>query len=196
MQNYQVLVASNDLKHCNIIGWALKDGGLAVSVVYNIDAASAELRRNHYDLVLAELELEQKSDFRLLCESKRRDPETIVILLGCNGATRQDIESLPFEADDYILQECSVPMLWKRVSNCLERMELKRKDARCRVSRKRLIDVSREISELQNGEYGEISQAVQARLYGIQEGINQLITGAEIQLGVADRGLAEQHRIQ
>jgi hypothetical protein len=77
-------------------------------------------------------------------------------------------------------------MLWKRVSNCLERMELKRKDAHCRVSRKRLIDLNRELSGLQNGEYGEISQAVKARLYSIQEGINQLIDGAETLLRVAD----------
>lgn len=191
MQNYQVLVASNDPKHCNIIGWALKDGGLAVSMANSIEAAFAEVRRHRYDLVLAELALEQDSHYKLLCETKRRDAETIVILLGCNGATRQDIESLPFEADDYILQECSVPMLWKRVSNCLERMELKRKDAHCRVSRKRLIDLSRELSELQNGEYGELGQAVKARLFSIQDGINELIDGAETLLRVSDPDAAE-----
>jgi len=186
MQNYEVLVASNDPKHCNIIGWALKDGGLEVNIAHDIDAAYAEVHRHRYDLILAELALEQDSHYKLLCEAKRRDPETLVILLGCSGATKGDIESLPFEADDYILQECSVAMLWKRVSNCLERMELKRKDAHCRVSRKRLIDLNRELSELQNGEYGELDQAVKARLYSIQDGINQLIDGAETLLKVAD----------
>jgi DNA-binding response OmpR family regulator len=195
MQNYQVLVASNDPKHCNIIGWALKDGGLVVSIADNIDAAYAEVNRHRYDLILAELALEQDSHYKLLCEAKRRDPETIVILLGCNGSTRGDIESLPFEADDYILQECSVAMLWKRVSNCLERMELKRKDAHCRVSRKLLINLSRELSELQNGEYGELGQAVRARLYSIQDGINQLIDGAETLLRVADPDVVDR-RVQ
>jgi len=192
MQNYQVLVASNDPKHCNIIGWALKDGGLAVHIVDDIDAASVEVNRYRYDLILAELALEQDSHYKLLCEAKRRDPETLVILLGCSDATRCDIESLPFEADDYILQECSIAMLWKRVSNCLERMELKRKDALCRVSRKRLIDLNRELAELQNGEYGEMDQAVKARLYSIQDGINQLIDGAETQLRIADPDVVDR----
>lgn len=186
MQNYEVLVASNNPKHCNIIGWALKDGGLAVNIAETIDAAYAEVNRHRYDLIMAELSLEKDSHYKLLCEAKRRDPETIVILLGCDGATRNDIESLPFEADDYILQECSVSMLWKRVSNCLERMELKRKDAHCRVSRKRLIDLSRELDELQNGAYGELDQAVKARLYSIQDGISQLIDGADTLLRVSN----------
>ena len=192
MQNHRVLVVSNDPKHCNIIGWALKDGGLSVDVKESVEAACTEVNRQHYDLVLAELGLERESKFRLLCTAKRRDTETLVILLGCNGDTRYDIESLPFEADDYILQECTVSMLWKRVSNCLERMELKRKDAHCRVSRKRLMDLNQEIRELIDGEYGELAHAVKARLYGIQDRIGLLIAGADTLLSVSDPGATEE----
>ena len=179
MHSYKILLTYNDPLTLQTIGWALKDRGCDVISAPSLDQGIAVLRNRHFDVVLAELATNPKGGLSVLKEAKKVDPDTIVILLGNHGARECDMEKLPQEADEYVFPPCRIAKVWKRVTNCLERLELKRRHAQNRLARQRLVSLAEELERLGQGTYGEIGNSMSEKLAAMRETVKDLITQAD-----------------
>jgi DNA-binding NtrC family response regulator len=108
------------------IGWALEDKGYNVSAVPSIQAALEVLAKKDFDLILIDLDFHKTNGIDLVHKARKLNPETMVIILCCKEDVTYSHDTLRIDADDYIFKPCSKAKLWKRVANCLERLELKR----------------------------------------------------------------------
>jgi DNA-binding NtrC family response regulator len=127
MRRYNVLLAYDDPHMLKVVGRTLEDRGLDVTTASSGDEAIGLLAQGNFDLVLTDLVMNPASGATVLRKAKEINPGTMVILLGCREGLTYDQEALPPEADEYVFTPCSMAKLWKRVSNCLERLELRRK---------------------------------------------------------------------
>lgn len=199
MTVYKVLVCNDDTSLLKMIEWSLKDRGYAVMTVTREQDAIAALHRNHFDVVLTDMEERTVTGHSVLQEAKRVDPETIVILLGCRSGQDYDASSLDSAADEYVLMPCGAARIWKSVSSCLERMELRRRDAHCRESRRELIGLAGELKRVCNGENGVIDGIAAAVLSDALRKIDALIGHADNELSAskalyAGKGMSSNHR--
>jgi len=185
MTVYKVLVCNNDTSLLKMIGWSLKDRGYAVMTVTQEQDAIAALHRNHFDVVLTDMEEGPMTEYSVLKEAKREDPETIVILLGCRSGQAYDTESITSAADEYVLMPCGAARIWKSVSSCLERMELRRRDARCRESRRELNSLAGELKRVRDGEKGVVDGVAAAALSEALRKIDALISHADTELSAS-----------
>ncbi|MGD9041598.1 MAG: response regulator, partial [Desulfobacteraceae bacterium] len=108
------------------IGWALEDKGYDVVRVSSGKAALKVLARNDFDLILIDLDLHVTNGIDLVHKAKQLNPETQVIILCCKEDVTYSHDTLRMDADEYIFKPCSKAKVWKRVGNCLERLQLKR----------------------------------------------------------------------
>jgi DNA-binding NtrC family response regulator len=180
--NYDILLNYSDTGVLRMLEWALKDHGLTVTSVHHADEAIEALGRRHYDVVLTDFDTDTQQGMKVLERAKIRDPETVVIMIGCREPHHYDQEDLPAEADEFVFTPCGAPKLWKRVSGCLERLELRRRDAHCRDSRRQLVALAGEMKRLRDGEYGAIDGVATAKLTNLLQAVDTLISEASGQL--------------
>ena len=126
MKKYDILLGYDDPRMLKAIGWALEEKGYHVTKVTSAKAVLDALAKKDFDLVLIDLDLHKTDDIDVLQKAKQVNPETMVIILCCKDDVTYSHDALRVDADDYIFRPCSKAKLWKRVANCLERMELKR----------------------------------------------------------------------
>ena len=84
MNTYDILLNNSDAGVSRMIEWALKDRGLDVTTVHDSNDAIHALHNRHFDVVLTDIDKNQDDGIAVLKEAKNIDPETIVILLGCD----------------------------------------------------------------------------------------------------------------
>ncbi|MGD9076034.1 MAG: response regulator [Desulfobacteraceae bacterium] len=126
MQAFNILLGYNDPRVLLPIGWALEDKGYNVTRVPSSEAVLEVMAKKDFDLILIDLDLHKTNGIDLVHKAKQLNPETMVIILCCKEDIDYSHDTLRMDADDYIFKPCSRAKLWKRVSNCLERLELKR----------------------------------------------------------------------
>jgi len=126
VQTFNILLCYDDPRMLLPIGWAFEDKGYNVIKVLNGEAALEVLGKKDFDLILIDLDLHETNGIDLLHKAKQLNPETMVIILCCKEDVTYSHDTLRMEADDYIFKPCSKAKLWKRVNNCLERLQLKR----------------------------------------------------------------------
>lgn len=185
MTVYKVLVCNEDTSLLKMIEWSLKDRGYAVMTVTREQDAITALHRNHFDVVLTDMEENPMAEHSVLKEAKHMDPEIIVILLGCRSEHDYDQGNYASAADEYVLMPCGAAKIWKSVSSCLERMELRRRDARCRESRRQLIDLTAELKRLRNGDIGVLDGVATATLTEALQAIDTMIRHTDNELSVS-----------
>ena len=130
MQQFDILLAYDDPHMLRVIGWTLQDKGCSVTRVSTGTAAVQLLERRSFDAVLIDLALDIASGFTVMRKAKELDPDVMVIILACKEEVTDEHEAILMEADEFVLKPCGMPKLWRRVSSCLERLELKRKLSR------------------------------------------------------------------
>ena len=199
MKKYDILLGYDDPQMLEAIGWALEEEGYNVTRVSRTQAVLEALTKNVFDLVLIDFDLHKTDDIDVLHKVKELNPETIVIMLCCKDDVTYSHDALRVEADDYIFKPCSKAKLWKRLANCLERMELKRSNAPLKphgtalnehvlnILRTTLEEIkspltlTEEILELVNwGAYGTMDEKVRNKLdevYKIVTGLNSTVEG-------------------
>jgi len=165
----------DDPQMLDIIGWSLKDRGYDVTTTSNAADATEQLNEHHYDVVLTQLVGNPEDGITVLTQAKKIDPETIVILLGGKEVEKFNCEELPQEADEFVFTPCGIPKLWKRIQNCLEKLDLKRRDAHCMASRKYLVGLAKEMKLTTEGAYGQMDSQVSAALTRQLETVYELI---------------------
>lgn len=187
MNTYDILLNNSDTGVLRTIEWALKDRGLEVTAVNEATAAIRALHKHHYDVVLTDIDANPEEGFAILKEAKKIDPETIVILLGCQDPSAFDLEGLPAEADEVVFAPCGTPKLWKRLSSCLERMELRRRDAHCRDGRRHLLSLATEMKQLRDGAFGKMDGSATAKVSALLNSIEEMISDTDEHLAASSK---------
>lgn len=199
MKKYDILLGYDDPQMLEAIGWALEEEGYNVTRVSSTQAVLEASTKKAFDLVLVDFDLHKTDDIDVLHKVKELNPETIVIMLCCKDDVTYSHDALRAEADDYIFKPCSKAKLWKRVANCLERVELKRSNALLephgtalnehvlnilRTTMEEIkspLALTEEILELVNwGAYGRMDEKVRTKLdevYKIIKGLNSTVEG-------------------
>ena len=65
--------------------------------------------------------------FQVLKAAKRKDPQTMVIILTGYADLRSSVDALRLGADDFLQKPCDVDELLFRISNCFSKQDLQRK---------------------------------------------------------------------
>ena len=126
MQEFNILLGYDDPCMLLPIGWALEDKGYNVTTAPSSEAVLEVLAKKDFDLILTDLDLHKANGIDPVHKIKQLNPETMVIILCCKEDVTYSHDTLRMDADDYIFKPSSRAKLWKRVCNCLERLELKR----------------------------------------------------------------------
>ncbi len=175
MDKCDILLTHDDPQMLDIISWSLKDRGYDVATASSATDATKRLKEHHFDVVLTQLTANPEDGATVLKQAKQVDPETIVIMLGGKEIEKYNCEKLPQEADEYVFTPCGIPKLWKRVQNCLEKLDLKRRDAHCMASRKYLVELAKQMKLTTEGTYGSMDPGVAAALAQQLETVYELI---------------------
>jgi len=198
-EKFEVLLACDNPHILNNIVYILEEKGCEVKTVSSGHEAIELVCKDPFDVVMTDLHISLKDRNTILKKSKELNPETIVILLGSSDDIQSNHDTLSFEADDYVFSPSGMQMVWKRVENCLERLELKKKDNHAkelirkfkekitRISecvskdiRSELLSVAEKIELLRQGDAGKIDETAAENLTEILKTVNDLIkeTGA------------------
>jgi len=127
MENYEILLVDDDPFILQSIGPALEKDGYSVATAENGEKAIEMIREKDFDLVLTDLVMDPIDGIGVLKKAKEANPETMVIILTGFGDLISAIEALRLNADDYLLKPCEPEELSFRISNCLEKLQLKRR---------------------------------------------------------------------
>lgn len=127
MENYEILLVDDDPFILQSIGLALEKDGYAVATAENGEKAIELIREKDFDLVLTDLVMDPIDGIGVLKKAKEANPETMVIILTGFGDLISAIEALRLDADDYLMKPCEPEELSFRMTNCLEKLQLKRR---------------------------------------------------------------------
>jgi len=193
-ERFEVLLACDNPRMLKNIVCILGEKECEVKTVSSGREAIDLVCKKPFDVVLTDLLMSPTDRNTVLKKAKEINPETIVILLGSGEDIQYDHDTLSFGADDYVFSPSGMQMIWKRVENCLERLELKRKDSHAkelirkfkkkisRISecvskdiRGELLSIAEKIELLRRGAYGKIDKTAAEHLKGILETVNDLI---------------------
>ena len=127
MRKYSILLVDDDPIIIKGTGSDLEEKGYEVTTANSGEKAIELLENTTFDLVITDLIMGSIDGIGVLKRAKEISPETMVIILTGFGNMTSAIEALRSGADDYILKPCESEEMYFRVSNCLEKLELKRK---------------------------------------------------------------------
>jgi DNA-binding NtrC family response regulator len=114
----------------------LSDEGYKLTKATSGEGAIEALEKQHFDMVITDINMGTVSGFKVLKRAKELHPETKVIVTTGNPDLQYAIEALRLHADDYILKPYSIHWLVKRVADCFKHFENRKKTdcQRCAVN--------------------------------------------------------------
>ena len=127
MKSKAILLVDDEALILESLGRDLKIEGYGITTAENGERAIAIMKNKQFDLVITDLMMEGLDGIKVLKQAKKIDPVLPVIILTGYGDLTSAIDALRLGADDYLLKPCDIDELLFRISNCLEKQEIKRK---------------------------------------------------------------------
>ena len=127
MEHHSILLVDDDVIITTAIGANLEEEGYEVTTANSGEEAIKLLHDGSFDLVITDLMMTPMDGIEVLKETKKIDPDIMVIVLTGFGDMTSAIRALQLNADDYMLKPCEMEEMFFRVSRCLKKMEFKRK---------------------------------------------------------------------
>ncbi len=124
MAKYEILLLGDGSHLFRTIAWVLEYKGYAVRAAASPEAALEALVRKNYDLVIAKLTTAEVDGVEVLKRAKNLNPGVKIMVVSGNHEVTFPREAYQIEVDDYILMPVSPTELWRRVSQCLENLEI------------------------------------------------------------------------
>jgi len=124
MATYEILLLGDGSHLFRTIAWVLEYKGYKVRAAASPEAALEALVKKNYDLVLAKLNMGELDGIEVLKRAKRLNPEVKVMVVSGNHEVTFPREAYQIEVDDYLLMPVSPTELWRRVSHCLESLDI------------------------------------------------------------------------
>ncbi len=97
-----ILVVDDDSTFCLMLTTFLGKHGYSVSGAFSFDEALRAMQNNNFDVVLTDFRLPEKSGLDVLSEAKRRNLNTVVIIMTGYGDIRMAVKAIKQGAYDYV----------------------------------------------------------------------------------------------
>ncbi len=123
---YSILLVDDEISILRSIKLSLTKRGYKVDTANNGEQAVEMLGKAPYDLVISDLLMPGISGMEVLKETKKTNPDTIVIILTAHGTTDSLINAKRNGVTDYILKPVVSADLHFRISTCLEKQGLQK----------------------------------------------------------------------
>ena len=138
----QVLLVDHDGVNRYTTSKALKRVGYIVAEASYADQALDLLERQHFDVVLTEIQLPEFDGIELLRRIKAQAPDAVVVLITGDPSVETAVQALRYGAHDYLVKPCSSDDI---------RLSIDRGIARAKIlmRRRRMLDaIERNVFEL------------------------------------------------
>ncbi|RKY86949.1 hypothetical protein DRQ09_05295 [candidate division KSB1 bacterium] len=122
--NENILIVEDDVQVLMSFERILKKDGYNITAVDSGNKALNFLKKQKYDLVLADIIMKGIDGLQILEETKKISPETAVILVTGYSSMETVIDALRKGAVDYILKPCDEEELRLRIKKALDRQKL------------------------------------------------------------------------
>jgi signal transduction histidine kinase len=200
MAKYEILLLGDGSHPFRTIAWVLEYKGYSVRAAASPEAALEALVKKNYDLVVAKLSMSERDGVEVLKRAKRLNPEVKIMVVSGNHEVTFPPEAYQIEVDDYILMPVTPTELWRRVSSCLESLEivdlapvelsaapvaavndrvLDRLMMMFHDLRGSMVSNSASLKLLLRGKFGRIDTTAQAKLREVSDNVNKLISLTE-----------------
>ncbi|MBW1676331.1 MAG: response regulator [Deltaproteobacteria bacterium] len=128
MKKNKILFVDDDPKILTVIASVLEHRGYHVTTASGGEAAIDALCMKDFDLVITDLNMPEIDGIAVVKKAKELNRDRGVMILTGSHDAALITEALRVGADDYVLKPCKMTELWRRVDNCLERSEVRRKE--------------------------------------------------------------------
>ncbi len=157
MRRKKVLLVENDSNDQSTISEILVESGHHVSIAGDGPSVLEKIVRDHYDLVITELNLPQMNGIDLLKRIKEVNESIPVILISANARVKEAVEAMKLGAYDFILKPLTVEIIEiivSQISNNLTVTDKDRPEARFTIitenrEMNRLLKEARDIANSQ-----------------------------------------------
>ena len=126
--NYSILLVDDNPHILELNHEVLSEEGYQLTKARSGESAIEALERQHFDMVITDINMGAVNGIKVLKKAKELNPETMVIVTTGNIDIQYAIEALRLHADDYILKPFRIYHLRKRVSDCFTQFENKKKN--------------------------------------------------------------------
>jgi DNA-binding NtrC family response regulator len=120
-----LLVVEDDPIMATSLDRTFRHYGYTITVAETVEEASRRLETEIYDLVLADLRLNNGSGLEVLTACKRLQPDTEVIIMTAFGTVETAVQAIQSGASDYITKPFKNQELLFKVERAMERIGLK-----------------------------------------------------------------------
>ena len=127
-----ILVADPDQGECRRVEAVLRERGHRSTAVLDISAALRALRRQTFDVLVADVDLPGTSADEILRRVGRDSPETDVIFIAAAGSISEAVRAVKAGATDYLARPLDVELLALALARIGERIGLERQLAGAR----------------------------------------------------------------
>ena len=205
MAKYEILLLGDGSHLFRTMAWVLEYKGYAVRTAIGPETALEALVKKNYDLVIAKLSMAEADGVDLLKRARRLNPEVKIMVVSGNHEVTFPQEAYEIEVDDYILMPISPTELWRRVSQCLESLEivdlvparlnpvktaaevneqvLDRLMMMFHDLRGSMVSTSASLKLLVRGRYGEMGENALGKLHEVSDNVDKLILLTEEFMG-------------
>jgi DNA-binding NarL/FixJ family response regulator len=88
------------------------------------------LQKDHYDLIISDIMMDDMTGIELLKKSKERYPEILILLMTGYANLDTAIEAVRLGASDYLVKPCSKKTILSSIARCLENITETKKQKR------------------------------------------------------------------
>lgn len=129
MKQHGILLVDDEQLIVDSLARELTCDASHLTVARALGGAEAIDRINNgcFDLVVTDLQMPQTDGFEVLKAAKRKDAQTMVIILTGYADLGAAIAALRLGADDFLQKPCDPDELLLRISNCLDKQDLQKK---------------------------------------------------------------------
>ncbi len=125
MQPAKLLIIDDERRMCAVLKAAFENKNMAVTTADSGEAAMAALSVNQFDVVLSDIKMPGMSGLDVLVKVKEKNPETEVLLMTAYADTQTAVQAMKNGAYDYIIKPFEIDDLRNKISNILEKRQLK-----------------------------------------------------------------------
>jgi len=127
---HNILVVDDELSMREFLHFMLTRSGYQVACAENGQTAVAMIEKNHYDLLLTDIRLGDISGLDILRAAKKKNPDTVVIMISAYASAETAVEAMNEGAYDYLPKPFDNNELKQTIAKALELRTLEKEKKR------------------------------------------------------------------
>jgi two-component system response regulator PilR (NtrC family) len=115
-----ILIVDDELSMRELLELLLKREGYRVALAENGRKAIEKIKKAHFDLLLCDIRLGDITGLEVLREVKKKDPDTVVIMISAYASAETAVEAMNDGAYDYVPKPFDKNELKQTIANALD----------------------------------------------------------------------------